>query len=818
MKTDKPRRHGALRRWLAAVATVLLLLMVAAVMINLWILHRSLPELDGWHVATSAGAPSKIVRDAHGLVTIEADDELDADYDLGFVHAQERFFEMDLMRRVAAGELAELVGQAALKTDIGHRRHRLRAVVHQAYENLTPQQRSRLIKYAWGVNRGLDELGARPWEYVLLRSKPREWLPEDSLLVIAAMYLDLNEDGNNLRELNTARMRAALPGPVVDFLLAADPAWEAPLVGGQSPAVDLPGPDVLDLRRSPAGDNNAKVASLAAAVSPALDDMRIGSNSFAVAGSLSSTGSAILANDMHLGLRVPNIWFRARLRYHTDNDSYVARHGSRAVDLNGLTLPGVPALVVGSNGHIAWGFTNSYGDWQDWFRVQRDPAHPSRYKVPEGWATIESHDEVIAIKGAAPYTLKVEDTRWGPIMGEDVDGTPLALSWIGALPRSYNLGLAELSLATNVHEALGLAHTFGIPPQNMLVADKEGHIGWTLASNAIPLRSGMHASLPTDGAQPGNGWTGWANAAQYPRVEDPASGRLWTANNRIVDGDALSLVGNGGYDVGARAQQIRNDLQAHDRFAPTDLLAIQLDDRAIFLTRWQQLLQATLAGQDDPRLAQMRQLTATWGGRAAADSVDYRLVRAFREQVFHEVLAPFIARVSARHGDFAWPTHDSAEAAVWTMIDRKPMHLLDPHYADWHALLLDAARQVADKLAAQPGGLAARTWGEENRAAIDHPLARVLPSGLARYLDMPHDRQSGDANMPRVAGPAFGSSERLVASPGHENVSILHMPGGQSDHPMSPFFGVGHADWFEGTPTPLLPGEQQHALEIMPMH
>ena len=797
------RRRRILRAALLALLALLLIAFAAA----WWLLAGSRPTLDGQRKLPGLDANVSIRRDALGTVTLEGKSRGDISFAMGYVHAQERFFEMDLMRRMSAGELSALVGPAALKVDLNHRRHRLRAVAEAAYAQLPPAQQHALDRYRDGVNAGLADLREKPWEYLLLGSQPQPWRSQDSILVIAAMYLDLNSDGRNERELRIAQMRSVLPDPLVDFLLAPDPDWEAPLSGRLSRSPVVPGAAVFDLRRQ----SSAPASShLTAALAPALDSPRPGSNSFAVASALTGNGAAMLANDMHLGLRVPNIWFRTRLRYPDPS----APKGQR--DINGVSLPGTPAIIIGSNGQVAWGFTNSYGDWADWVRVQRDPADPGRYKVPDGWAKIETHQEHLQVKGQPDTVLKVEDTRWGPIMGKDVDGTALALAWIGQLPRAYNVILMQLEHVPDVAAALDLAPKLGMPPQNLLVADSAGQIGWTIVGNSIPLRIGIDPLVPSDWSKPGSGWQGWAAPAQYPRIERPVDNRLWTANNRTVDDSALALLGNGGHDLGARAKQIRDDLHARVSFTPGDLLDIQLDDRAVFLGRWQELLQRTLAGSKDPTLQQMRQLTHAWRERAAVDSVDYRLVRAFRNEVSMAVLAPFAARVRQQYPDFSWPGQNSAEAAVWMLIQQQPAWLLDPKYANWHALLTAAARRVADKLGAQRGGLAARTWGELNRSDIDHALSPALPAWLAHFIDMPDQPLPGDNNMPRVAAPGFGASERLDVSPGHEAQGILEMPGGQSDNPLSPFFGAGHEDWVHGRPTPLLPGKTEHTLTLEP--
>ncbi len=793
-------------RWLARILAAILLL-IAFACLACWLLMRGgMPQLNGAVTVRGLSAPVEITRDARGIPTITARSHEDLAYALGFLHGQERFFQMDLLRRNAAGELSELVGAGALKIDENHRRHRFRALAATELSQLPVDERVLLDDYARGVNAGLNALSARPWEYLLLRSTPAPWRAEDSILAIDSMFLDLNQDGENARELNIARLRAVLPRTLADFLLASDPRWEAPLQGAPSQAVPMPGAGVFDLRRF----GHANIAQGVAAII-AMDraDSGIGSNGFAVAGALTG-GGALLANDPHLGLRVPDIWYRARMRFPDPTDP------QHLLDLNGVTLPGAPALVIGSNGHIAWGFTNSEGDWMDWVRVLRDPKNPSRYKTANGWATIERHDEIIRVHGAADRHLIVEDTIFGPIMGKDVDGTPLALAWIAHLPRALNFNLIKLETAQSVEDALGWAPEIGIPPQNLVVADAQGHIGWSIAGSAIPLRSGFDPSMPSDWSKPNTGWIGFAAPAQDPHVLDPQNGRLWTANQRLTEGDALQLLGNGGYDQGARAQQIRDDLAARSRFAPHDMLDIQLDNRAVFLARWQKVLSDVLATTHDPALIALKPLVKNWQARAAGDSVGYRIVRMFHDRVREDALAPFAALVKKKSADFDWPSREVGEYAVWQMVTQKPAWLLDPQYKNWNALLVHSADEVAQELAKKPGPLSAQTWGTFNRAKIDHPMALALPAFLARAIDMPADPLPGDRDMPRVLHPSFGASMRLDVTPGDEAHGILEMPAGQADNPLTPYFGSGHGEWVRGAPTPLLPGETKYRMSLLP--
>lgn len=788
-------------RRLLKYALALLFAALSAAAALLW---GSLARLDGER-ATAVVQTVRIERDALGTATLSARSRHDLTFALGYVHGQERFFQMDLLRRSAAGELAELVGAAALPLDRRHRGHRFRSRARTALAALAPEQREQMARYTEGVNAGLDDLHVRPWEYLLLGTAPAPWQAEDSALVIFAMFFDLNGDGANKRELNLARLKAAVPDAVYRFLVQPGSRWDAPLRGEALAAAPLPTAREFDLRqgRGSGGGDSRPYALL-----PPEQDFLPGSNNFAVAGSLTADGAALVADDMHLTLRVPNIWYRARLRYPNPRD------GGGEVDLNGVTLPGTPAFLAGSNGHIAWGYTNSYGDWLDWVRVQRDPQDPARYRTPQGWESLQHHVEILRVKGGADETLTVEETRWGPLLASDTDGTPLALAWTAHQPRALNLDVLQLELVTSAAEALALAPRMGMPVQNFVVGDSAGHIGWTLTGNALPRREGYDPSLPADWSEPGRGWSGWTAAAEFPQILDPPQARLWTANARVADAPWLTLVGNGGYDLGARQQQIRDGLLGRERFTTADLLAIQLDDRAVFLTPWHELLSATLAPNSEPELAEFKRLSAAWSGRASIDAVDYLLVREFRRRVIAAVLAPFESAVRSRFADFELPSAQTYEAPVWALLQARPPHLLDSRHSDWNALLLGAARDAARDLAAA-GPLPQASWGRHNEARIRHPLSRALPDFLAGYLDMPAQSLPGDAFMPRVQGPDFGASERFAIAPGRESGSFLMMPGGQSGHPLSPFHGAGHEDWAQGRPTPLLPGAAIHELRLV---
>lgn len=796
------------RRPLLKRLLLLLLVLLAAIPLTAWLLVRaSLPGLDGELAAPGLTASVTIERDALGTATIRASTRVDAAYALGFVHAQERYFEMDLMRRAAAGELSELVGPAALPMDKQRRPFRMRSRAAQVLDAAGAESAA-MSAYAAGVNAGLNALGSRPWEYWLLRAAPKPWAVEDSVLVMDAMFFDLH-DSTNARELGLAKIRNALPESVYKFLSAGGGPWDAPLLGPAMGYPALPPPSDIDLSKL----DPKLLHALADNADRRTDrEMLPGSNGFAVNGALTSTHAALVANDMHLKLRVPNIWFRSRLMYPS------ARRSGETIDLIGVTLPGVPALVAGSNRHVAWAFTNSYGDWMDWVRVNPDPDDKTKYRSRSGYQPLQITHEAIKVHGGADETVDLRDTEWGPVIGEDADGTPLALAWTALVPGGVNLDLAKLDVAESVDEAMATANNCGIAPQNFVVGDRAGNIGWTIAGRIPRREGGYDPLLPSDWSQPGTGWNGWLAPQEYPHLPNPPAQRLWTANARTLDFDSADFrnLGDGGYDLGARTRQIRDDLKARDHFSPDDALTIQLDDRALFMRHWHELLLKTLEKAGDAAaLSDAKKYAADWDDRADPASVGYRLARTFRTEVTDTILDGFAAAVRAKFADFKMPHLAQAEVLVDAVLLQRPAHLLPPGYANWDDLLQKCAERVAKKLGDMPGGIAARTWGESNTAKIKHPLSGALP-GLDKLLDMPPDQLAGDSNMPRVASATFGASERFAVEPGHEEYGYFHMPAGQSDNPLSPFYGAGDADWVNGRATPFLPGEAKYTLTLKP--
>ena len=530
-----------------------------------------------------------------------------------------------------------------------------------------------------------------------------------------------------------------------------------------------------------------------------------GSNSWAVAAGRTAGGVALMASDMHLPLRVPNIWYRAEL--HVGD-----------LRLRGLTLPGVPAVIAGSNGKVAWGFTNSGGDWTDLVELELDPADPLRYRTPDGWRRMDVFEEEIPVAGAPSATVEVRETIWGPVT--ERWGRPLAVRWIAHDPEGHRTAYLGLWEASSVEDAFRAGWGSGMPPQNLVAVDREGSIGWSIAG-PIPRRRGFDGRIPESWADGTRSWDGYLEPREIPAIRNPESGLLWTANNRLVDGAFLDRIGRGGsYAHGERARLIRDRLRAVEAADEAAMLDIQLEDRADELAVWRELFLDALEGADEPLAAEaLRVLKEGWTGRASVDSAAYPLVRNARLDLFTRVYGPLTAPAAGRLPDFSpwvavhWP------GPLLRLARERPAHFIPPGASSWDEALRQSVLETAARGSAA-GPLAERTWGEENVVHIRHPLSPALPPPLSRilapFLDAPPRGLPGDTGLPRSQDGDHGPSNRFAVAPGREGAGILHMPGGQSGHPGMPYYLSGHRDWEEGRATPFLAGPTEWTLTLVP--
>jgi len=813
-----------LKKLFTSLLLILLLLIATA---STWIYSKvdgALPVLDGKKTVFGLKKSAIIERDEQGIATIKAQNRNDIAVALGFVHAQERFFQMDLLRRNSAGELASLFGSLALDYDKSIRRHRFRDRARAIVAELPLQQLELIKAYTRGVNQGLKYLNSSPFEYLLLQQEPVQWSEEDSILTVFSMYIDLQyHDGR--RERTLGLMKAVLSGDVYAFLDPKGSIWDAAIDGSHYPQASMPSNawpsassfNIIDT------DKTYKAYTVLAKnnENKYQGDHLPGSNSWAISGALSSTGSGVIANDMHLGIRVPNTWFRASFEYpDTKKDSSKAvdsKDSTEHIKVTGATLPGTPNMVIGSNGNIAWGFTNSYGDYSDVILLTTNTDN-SQYLTPSGYQNFTTHKQVIAVKGQKAQEIIVTETIWGPVIGKNHQGQLLAYRWVAHDKEAINLVATELEQAKTVSQAFNIAARSGIPSQNILVVDRHGDIGWTIMG-PIPNKTGIVGETPTSWSSGQNQWRGYLKPIEYPSVKNPENHRLWTANSRVVGGDMVKKLGNGGYALGARSKQIRDNLFAQTKFDEQSLLKIGLDDQAVFLQRWQQFILNTVLTKQvlaqHNSFHQVKDLLEKSGKlRASIDSVSYRLVRNFRINLRDNVL--FELKNSLKNIDSAFnfkSIRHQMEIPLWQLITEQPENFMMLSQNSWQEVFTKSLEvTIADMSINQT--LDEATWGQQNSSAIKHPLSSAIPL-LDYWLDMPSIALPGDSYMPRVQGKSFGASERMVVSPGHEENGIFHMPTSQSGHPWSPYYGMGHSDWEQGVASPFLPGKTQYKLTLL---
>lgn len=760
--------------------------------------RRSLPALQGDVIVAGLGQPARISRDMYGMPMIDAANMDDALYSLGFLHAQERFFQMDIMRRKAAGELAELLGKNGLESDKQARIHRFRSRAKTFVAALPADQRALLRHYVAGVNAGLNGLSSAPFEYALLFSTPAAWTEEDTMLVNSALYMMLQTQKEALHpELARAKLVKLYDGEFADFILATRSEWDAPMQEGEPKLADtlpklITAPRAMAARVAEAEINRMQGIS---GINRATENI-IGSNSWVVAGRKGLDGRAVLANDMHLPLQQPNTFYRFGIRL---------AGGARTIA--GVGIPGIPAMVAGSNGVLAWGLTNSNGDWNDLVRISKT----------DGAVHGKLTSETINVKWASPVTMAVRETEWGPVVASDAQAD-YAMSWVAHHAEGNNLALFGLMNADSIEAAMKIAAGSGVPHMNIVFADRHGAAAWTIAGR-IPRRTGFPGNAPVAWTDQ-QGWSGWLEPAEYPVLTSADRDYLWTANNRIVSGADWQKLGVGAqFALGVRARRIEERLKAGKNADENAMHALQLDDTALLMQRWHALLVKVVDGMAaSADKQQIAQVLSQWNGRASTDSAAYRVVRRFRDEVADDIMPSLLKELLQGDPELKWYMVTSSwETPLWRVLAQQPAAVLPAGHASWNAYFQDVLmRKVfAPYSKRYDGKLANATWSDANIASIRHPLSKSIPL-IGGMLDMPSVPMNGDSNTVLAQSQSFGPAMRLVVSPGNEAAAYLTMPAGQAGNPLSPYYRGGHAEWQDGKTLPLLPGTARYVLQLVP--
>jgi penicillin amidase len=541
-----------LLRWVLRPLLIVSLPVAVILAGGLYWLSTSLPQTTGTVTLDGLKDPVDIVRDQDGVPHIFAKNDADAAFALGFLHAQDRLWQMEQMRRVGSGRLSELFGEATLPLDRFRRTLGLERLAEQTLSRLDPTMRAELDAYTAGVNAYLKRhRGAWPPEFTLLGIAPAPWRPVDSLLWGELMGLQLS--GNWHSELLRARLLKRLTPAQVDQL------WPP-----------YPGDGPTTLATNGALYRNLPLRRLAALFGAF--DGHGASNAWVLDGAHSETGKPILANDPHLGLELPILWYLVSIETPT-------------LHLAGATVPGVPLMILGHNDHVAWGMTTTGGDIEDLFVEKLDPGDPSRYLTPDGPVPFRTRTEIIAVHGKAPVTLTVRETRHGPVISDTVEelgkaterGTVVALAatWLDPDNRIAQ-SLYRIAHATDWASFTAALQDFNAPEQNVTYADVDGHIGFYTAG-WVPVRKAGDGRLPVPGWTGEYDWTGYIPFAELPHGLDPASGRFVNANNKVTPPGYPHLITTDGYDWPYRARRIESLLAARPQGSLNQSAAIQAD-------------------------------------------------------------------------------------------------------------------------------------------------------------------------------------------------------------------------------------------------
>ncbi len=799
------RRFAWLRSLFYALGGLVLLVAIVLAGALLWLrgaARAALPQIDGEiHLGSALSAPVVVQRDGHGVPHIEAASQNDLFVAQGYVTAQDRLWQMDIYRRNAAGNLAEILGPQLVEHDKAQRVLGFLRVAQRIYANASPDDRARLDAYARGVNLFIAQhQDSLPPEFRLLHYAPQPWTGVDSLLVGTMMIdeLDSHWVTKLAREKIAAKLSTLPNGAQLEAALYPTGSWRDHPPTGE--VVDMTKPQPVNTNEDDTTASLNVHRLLATLGLPDCDGCAPGSNNWVIAGAHTASGKPLLANDMHLSITVPNIWYMADLKapgYHAA----------------GVTLPGLPMVIAGHNEHVAWGFTALYADVQDLYIEKLDGR--GNYQALDGtWKPLEADREVIHVRGAPDVTVNVQSTDHGPLLNPILhnEQQAIALKWTLYDPTQNSLPIYAMNTAANWDEFSAALKQWCWPTQNLVYADDTGHIAYH-AIGSVPIRPAGLQGVPIAGAQ--HEWQGYIPFDSLPNSVDPPSGFLATANSRVTTDKSpypLTLEWADPY----RIERIYKLLEGRDRLKPADMLATQTD---IYSEVDQEMAYRFAYAIDhsapnNKRLEQAANLMRSWDGRLTTDSAAASVVTQARDALWPLLLEPKLGKLA---GDYRWAEKTFAEEQI--VMNASP-EWLPPGYKNWDDLLTEAVRRGLKKGNA-PHDLTKWAYGSWHVIDIEHPLSQFLPmvGHIAGTGALP---LSGDGTTVKQVGRAFGPSQRFTMDWSGVDGSTENISLGESGNPYSPYFRDQWKDYYNGT-TFALPFTQaavaantRHTLRLEP--
>jgi penicillin G amidase len=783
------RRPRALRisLWLLLAFAIVLAVAISSAY---FITRSALPQLDGTLAAKGLAAPVSVTRDNHGVPTIEAANLQDLFFAQGFVTAQDRLWQMDIMRRFGAGELSEILGDATLKIDRGQRILGLQAAAKKSLQMAAPRDVSYLEAYARGVNAFIEAHQSRlPIEFRILNYKPKPWQPEDSIVIANQMVKDLNfyafDDA-----LDREKILAKL-GPELTADLYVNRSWhDRPPTVMREDLNNEPDRDDSDDDENDGPDNSVTQHRNSAHESwwQQTPEAINGSNDWVVSGEHTVTGKPLLSNDMHLGHQMPNLWYEAHLK-------------SNDFDAAGVTLPGMPYVIVGHNRRIAWGFTNVGPTVADAF-IENFNAQGA-YQTPQGWAQPERRTEVIHVKDKPDVIVNVKITRHGPIITDILPGETrqVALRW--TLYDGLHMPFFDVDSAQNWQDFRKAFSQLDAPGQNVVYADIDGNIGYQTTGH-IPIRAAGDGSLPVSGADDAHEWTAYIPFEKLPSIYNPPSGVIATANSRITP-DKYPYSISVGWEAPWRTERIYHVLESGRKLSASDMLALQNDihsENDLFAAE-RFVYAVDHASKPSARAKQAADLMRNWDGRMLASSAAPTLAVRSAQELTRLLLEPRLGRapedLEKQKTTLSWKTYHWQMRTVWlqNVMLHQPKRWLPANYLNYDELLSAAVEAVVNEPEA-PKDLTSWNWGRVNQVDIEHPVLGKIP--LLRSWAAPGVKeQSGSAYTVKAVTSHHGPSERFTANLADLDASTLNLVTGEAGNFMSPYYMDQWQAWYEGT-------------------
>ncbi len=769
-------------KWLARGTLTIILLAVMVTSGGYLYLRSSLPELDGEIELAGLSGPVEIIRDASGIPHIEAGSTEDALFALGFVHAQDRLWQMEMNRRTGAGKLSEILGEKALDTDKFLRTIGFYESAQRSYKGFDNQTKTYLDAYSRGVNAFLNQRsGSLPPEFLILQTSPEEWSPIDSVVWTKMMAWNLGKNWSN--EIGRMQLLARMPPERVNEFFPPYPGEEA-----------KPLPDFSGLYKTAALEVEKLMAAAPAALPPSA-----GSNNWVVSGSKTESGKPLLANDPHLGLAAPALWYFAHLK----------TPGFNAI---GATLPGVPGIILGRNDRIAWGFTNTGPDTQDLYIEKINPNNEGQYKTPDGWSDFSTRQEIIQVKDADPVEITVRQTRHGPVISDvykaGADATPenhvLAFAWTSLLDKDQTpIASGKMMQAGNWDEFRNAIRFFTSPQQNMVFADVDGNIGYYAPAN-VPIRKPQNRAmgrLPVPGWIADYDWDGFIPFEELPQHYNPVKGYHYTANEKIVPDSYRHFITHD-WAVPYRADRIHERLEQEEKHSIRTFTDMHGDVKSKMAVELLEILLTTKPLDGTSRKALT--VLSVWDGTMTKEGKAPLIFNAWIRDLNKAVYKDELGEAFKRH----WRHRPIFIRNVLLDVDGQTRwcdDLTTEQTENCEIILQNSLASALQDLEKRYGSdMENWNWGEAHFAYSDHlPFSKV--SGLDRFFDIrvPSSGGSFTVNVGRNEpsdekypfANTHAASLRAIYDFSDLNKSLYMHSTGQSGILFSPFYADMAKDW-----------------------